>query len=87
MSYQDDQIRTQRNQPKLTPREIEAQKKMLKAIVEGNKKRVDQGVKLDETKQTVVLKDGLKYLDRKIGVNQKDADKKMQAVVDYYKAY
>ena len=89
MSYSDDQMRERlrRTPPSkigMSKNEMAGQYRILDQIVQGNESRVRAGAKEEEEKQRVILAEGLKYLDKKPGRDQKDADRKMDAVIGHF---
>lgn len=90
MAYEDDAYRAQKHTlPKspigMSTREMLLQKKMLQDMIKNNKRVMAKGVQSENEKAEEIAREGLKRFETKTGINQADADKKMQEVVDYYK--
>ncbi len=63
---------------------IRQQKAQIQRVME-NKKRRDEGIKKDNQKVEVVLKDALEWANKRSYNNPEKAEKEVQAVIDYYK--
>lgn len=58
--------------------------KVIKDIIDNNKKVRENGIRRISDQQDIVLKDTLKHLEKKLPINMSDANKKAQDVIDYY---
>lgn len=58
---------------------------MMRRIMHGNKRLTGQGVRQDQERAEVMMKDVMAYANEKSYNNVDTANKKVQEVMDYYK--